>query len=133
MKQELLVNIILVFMAFAHAVGYAKEEGRPALSDFAAHPYGGEVKIPSYYKKGDDGWRDNLGKSVEAPHVNLAASYFVAVHSCGASCGYFTLSDLRTGQDAAALENCVRRWDKDGLRAPCRISPCGMKASGAAV
>lgn len=104
MKQnKILVNIMLASMVFACGVGYAKEETRPAFSEFAVSLFQGKLRIPLYYRKGADGWRDDLGKLVEAPHVNFAGRYFAAAHSCGANCRYFTLSDLTTGQDSPAL------------------------------
>lgn len=49
-------------------------------------------------------WRDALDKLVIPPEINFAGKYFMAVHSCGTGCRYYTLTDLSTGRELSALE-----------------------------
>jgi hypothetical protein len=76
----------------------------PEFSDYSVQTYSGKLRIPSYYVKSGDVWRDDMGKEVSPPKVNLAGRYYVGVHSCGTECRYFTLSDLTTGNDSKALD-----------------------------
>jgi len=53
----------------------------------------------------DDEWRDKLGKLVEPPRINFAGKYFVAVHSGGTGCSYYTTTDLSSGQELDLLKD----------------------------
>jgi hypothetical protein len=89
---------LLVASAFAH-----DDLARPKFSDYSVQTYSGSLRIPSYYIKSDDVWRDDMGKAVSPPKINFAGRYYVGVHSCGTECRYYTLSDLKTGGDSNAL------------------------------
>ncbi|WP_322105193.1 hypothetical protein [Paraburkholderia sp. J41] len=71
---------------------------------YSVDVFKGELKIPDYYKKTADGWRDDEGKLVDIPHVNFSGKYFIGRHSCGTECVYYTLSDLTTGKDYDYLD-----------------------------
>ena len=65
---------------------------------FRVDVYHGGPKIPREFHKDRDGlWVDESGKPASAPHVNFAGEYFLAAHSCGTCCRYYTQNDLRKG------------------------------------
>lgn len=43
-----------------------------------------------------------MGKVINPPAVSVGGRYYIAWHSCGAACRYFTLSDLSSGRESAA-------------------------------
>lgn len=45
-----------------------------------------------------------MDKLVAPPGVNFAGKYYIGLHSCGAGCRYYTLSDLTDGSDSNALD-----------------------------
>ncbi len=61
--------------------------------------YKGPMHTPSGLRNIDGSWRDESGKMVAPPEVTFAGEYYLAVHSCGADCRYYQLSNLRTGTD----------------------------------
>ncbi|WP_245616628.1 hypothetical protein [Paraburkholderia acidipaludis] len=76
----------------------------PKFSDYTTEIYKGQLKIPNYYQKTDDGWRDDMGKLVAPLEINFAGKYYIGLHSCGAGCRYYTLSDLSSGTDSSTLD-----------------------------
>jgi len=76
----------------------------PNFSDYPVAVYTGKIYIPSYYTKSKDGWRDDMGKEVAPIAVNFSGKYYIGLHSCGAECRYYTLSDLSTGKDFKTLD-----------------------------
>jgi hypothetical protein len=77
----------------------------PQFGDYQVPLYRGAIRPPKWIQHvGDDEWRDDLGKMVGPPEINFAGRYFVAVHSCGTGCRYYTLTDLSTGRDLDLLE-----------------------------
>jgi hypothetical protein len=54
-------------------------------------------EVLAYFNVADGEWRDNLDRVVAPPEVNFAGRYFIAVHSCGTGCRYYTLTDLSSG------------------------------------
>ncbi|WP_082852640.1 hypothetical protein [Caballeronia fortuita] len=103
MRIKLIIFAFAALSILVNKAGYAQAKDHPAFSDYPAHLYQGRLKIPSYYHSDGDTWRDDLGKTVDAPHVNLGGRFFAAAHSCGMDCRYFTISDLRSGEDGLAL------------------------------
>lgn len=96
---------IFVFsVAFSVGAFAADDVGLPKFSDYIVRVYGGKFNIPSYYVKVADVWRDDNGRVVAAPSINFAGKYYVGLHSCGAGCRYYTLSDLMAGKDSRALD-----------------------------
>jgi hypothetical protein len=73
-------------------------------SDYPVAIYTKQLRIPPCYVKTGDVWRDDMNKRVEAPHINFAGKYYVGLHSCGAECRYYTLSDLESGRDSHAID-----------------------------
>jgi hypothetical protein len=76
----------------------------PQFEDYQVAIYAQKIHVPAYYVQSGDVWRDNMGKQVDAPRVNFAGKYYIGLHSCGAECRYFTLSDLEKNRDSPALE-----------------------------
>lgn len=74
--------------------------GAPAIQfgQFPANVYRGHIKIPREFHKDSDGlWVDESGHPSFPPHINFAGEYFLAAHTCGTCCRYYTLNNLRTG------------------------------------
>ncbi len=75
---------------------------------FPVEVYHGRAKIPGEFHKDSQGdWNDEMGKPASRPRVNFAGEYYLAAHSCGTCCRYYTLDSLRTG----AGINQVRMFD----------------------
>ena len=78
----------------------------PRFSDYPVPLYQGAIHPPGWIRQGTDGEiRDDLDKLVEPPEINFAGKYFIAVHSCGTSCRYYTLTDLSSGRDLETLSS----------------------------
>ena len=74
-------------------------------NDYPASLYAGPLHIPKGISKGDDGyWRDSVGKRTNAPQINYAGKYYVALHGCGAGCRYYSITDLSSGIELDALQ-----------------------------
>lgn len=79
------------------------QDAIPIFSKYRADVYRGSLQIPSFAKKDGRLWRDNHGKLIGQPDVNAGGRFYIARHSCGAECRYFTLSDLSSGRESMAL------------------------------
>lgn len=75
----------------------------PKFSNYRADVYRGPIQIPSFARNDGGLWRDNYGKLIGQPDVNAGGRFYIARHSCGAECRYFTLSDLLSGQESMVL------------------------------
>lgn len=76
----------------------AQEPGAIHFNQYPTEVYRGHIRIPREFHRDPDGlWVDDSGKPAFQPHVNFAGEYFLAVHSCGTCCRYYTLNNLRTG------------------------------------
>jgi hypothetical protein len=71
---------------------------------FPVNTYQGHLKIPRWFhgQPGGMGY-DERGKLADWPHVTFAGEYYLAVHSCGTCCGYYTLNNLRTGREVTQI------------------------------
>ena len=68
--------------------------------DYNVKLYTGRIRRPKWIHRDANGeWRDELDKFVDAPIINFAGKYFVALHSCGTYCRYYTMTDLSTGRE----------------------------------
>jgi hypothetical protein len=93
---------VAVLLAFAASV--ALGDDIPQFKEYEVPLYKGEIRQPKWIRHVEgDMWRDELEKSVDPPEINFAGRYFVAVHSCGTSCRYYTLTDLSSGRDLDLL------------------------------
>ena len=93
-----------VFTAFLRLLAAQKDEPVPQFKQFPVDVYHGHNKIPREFHKDTDGvWIDDSGKPAPAPRVNFAGEYFLAAHSCGTCCRYYTLSNLRTGGEISRV------------------------------
>lgn len=106
------VCAVLASMAVGSVALAADRHEKPKFSDFPVPLYVGAKHIPKYYKRTGDTWTDDEGKQVGSPTVNFAGRYHVGLHSCGAECRYYTLSDLATGRDSNALDGFWSRGDE---------------------
>jgi hypothetical protein len=100
-----LFRTVLFFATTVCTFSYAVDGiALPKFSDYPAKIYQGELKLPTYYKKIGDDWRDDIGKMVSAPVINFAGRYHIGIHSCGADCRYYTFSDLEKGSESDVLD-----------------------------
>ncbi len=68
--------------------------------------YREKIHLPKWIRHvSDDEWRDELDKLVEPPEINFAGKYFIAGHSCGTGCRYYTLTDLSSGRELKVLDD----------------------------
>jgi hypothetical protein len=78
----------------------------PQFDDYKVPLYKGTIHTPKWIHRGDSGEaRDKLGKLVEEPEINFGGKYFLAVHSCGTGCRYYTLTDLSSGRDLNTMDD----------------------------
>src|ERR1700733_8556543 len=76
----------------------AQEQEPIPFNKYPVEVYRGHVKIPPEFHKDSEGlWQDESGKPASQPQVNFAGEYYLAVHSCGTCCRYYSLNNLRTG------------------------------------
>jgi hypothetical protein len=76
----------------------------PRFEDYKVALYRGAIHEPKWIRHvGGDEWRDHLGKIVDPPEINFAGKYFIAGHSCGTGCRFYTLTDLSSGRDLDVL------------------------------
>ncbi len=67
---------------------------------FPVRVYQGPIKTPVGLQKDEDGkWRDDLGNLVAPPAVGFAGEYYLPVQSCGTGCRFYSLINLRSGND----------------------------------
>jgi hypothetical protein len=93
-----------VFLAFLRPLAAQKDGREPQFNQFPVDVYHGHNKIPREFHKDKDGlWLDESGKPASAPRVNFAGEYYLAAHSCGTCCRYYTLSNLRTGGEISQI------------------------------
>lgn len=77
----------------------------PRFEEYPVALYSGAIHAPKWIRQADSGeWRDNLDKLVEPPEINFAGKYFIADHSCGTGCRYYTMTDLSSGRDLNVLK-----------------------------
>jgi hypothetical protein len=83
----------------------AQNDTKPLqFEQFPADFYRGKLKIPrGVYKDSEGQWRDEGHKLVAPLMVNFAGEYYLAAHSCGTGCRYYTLNNLRTGRDVSQV------------------------------
>ncbi|WP_321812590.1 MULTISPECIES: hypothetical protein [unclassified Burkholderia] len=98
------ISIVMTAILLGMATTAQPETLSSKFSNYSTPIYTGKLKIPDYYKKTDDGWRDDEGKLVDTPNINFAGKYFIGRHSCGTECIYYSLSDLTTGKDYNYLD-----------------------------
>lgn len=83
---------------------HADRPANPVFSDYPATVYKGKLVPPHFLTKNRDVWRDDMGKMVSPPVVNTAGKFYMAVHSFGTACRYYTLNDLSTGEETRVLD-----------------------------
>ena len=81
-------------------------QSSPRFEDYEVTIYTGTIHRPKWIRHvGADEWRDELGKLIEPPEVNFAGRYFIASHSCGTGCRYYTMTDLSSGRELNLLKD----------------------------
>ena len=76
----------------------------PRFEDYRVPLYRGAIHPSKWVQHVGGEWRDKLGKWIGPPEVNFAGKYFMALHSCGTGCRYYTLTDLASGRDLDVLD-----------------------------
>lgn len=94
--KAILISIVFPLLAVS-------QQRPPSFETYPASVYTGKIHNPKWIKKYGESWRDDLGKIVEVPEINFAGRYYIAVHSCGTGCRFYTLTDLATGKELDAL------------------------------
>lgn len=98
-------QIILLFIICVPLVP-AQKKFLPRFKDYKVSLYQGKIHLPNWMHYGSDGEsRDELDKLVESPGINFAGKYFVAGHSCGTGCRYYTMTDLSSGRELDVLDD----------------------------
>src|SRR2546423_1023795 len=96
MKNAITIAVSAMFFSLGASLA-AQTSSR--FEDYQAPVYTGAIYQPPWIRHvGGHEWRDKLGKLVVPPEVNFAGRYFVAVHSCGTYCRYYTMTDLSSGR-----------------------------------
>jgi hypothetical protein len=76
----------------------------PRFEEYPVSIHKGKIVVPSKFRKDSQGtWRDEFGKSMDVPQINFAGKYFLSLHSCGAECRYYQLTDLTSGRSVSGL------------------------------
>lgn len=106
MKLSLVVFLVAGCHLFFGAAFASDASTRPKFTDYPIETHSDQIdtQMPTYDDRSNREGRDEMGKFAGAPRVNFAGRYYVAVHSCGAGCRYFSLSDLRNGRDSDSLD-----------------------------
>jgi hypothetical protein len=103
--MKTILRVLILLVATSYALAHAKGVGMlPKFSDYSVDAYRGPLRIPSYYKKDGEDWRDDMGKLIAPPAINFAGKYYIGIHSCGADCRYYSISDLADGSESNALD-----------------------------
>jgi len=82
----------------------AQERAAMTFDRFPVEIYRGHLKMPREFHRSSGGlWQDESGKPASQPRVNFAGEYYLAVHSCGTCCRYYTLNNLHTGVEVSEV------------------------------
>ncbi len=97
------ITLLLIFLGLTLLV---TGQTPPRFEDYGVAIYRGTIHRPKWIRRvADNEWRDEVGKLVEPPEINFAGKYFVAVHSCGTACRYYTMTDLSSGRELELLKD----------------------------
>src|SRR5438128_1660159 len=98
--------LIILVVCIVSAQGNSLQESLPRFEEYRVPLYRGAIHRPKWIHHGSTGeWRDRLEKLVDEPEINFAGKYFIAIHSCGTGCAYYTLTDLSSGRDLNLLDD----------------------------
>jgi len=94
--------LLLIFLGLAlQVIGHKP----PRFEDYEVAIYRGRIHTPKWIRRvEDDEWRDETSKLSDPPEINCAGKYFVAAHSCGTGCRYYTMTDLSSGKELDLLK-----------------------------
>jgi len=97
------ITLLLIFLGLTlHVIG----QRPPRFEDYEVAIYRGRIHRPKWIRRvADDEWRDEASKLSDPPQINFAGKYFVAVHSCGTGCRYYTMTDLSSGKELDLLKD----------------------------
>lgn len=96
----------VIFLLIICVFSISAQDNSPRFEGYNVSLYQGKIHLPEWIRRASEGeWRDEPGKLVQSPVVNFAGKYFVAAHSCGTGCRYYTMTDLSSGRELQALNN----------------------------
>ncbi|MDR3351948.1 MAG: hypothetical protein LBO00_02855 [Zoogloeaceae bacterium] len=76
----------------------------PRFEEYPVSIHKGKIVVPSKFRKDRQGtWRDEFGKSRKSRKLILPES-ILSLHSCGAECRYYQLTDLTSGRSVSSLD-----------------------------
>lgn len=97
-----LLPVALLFGSACQCI--AQEQGAIHFDQFPVEVYRGHLKVPKEFHRDSDGhWQAESGKPASRPRVNFAGEYYLAAHSCGTCCRYYTLNNLHTGDEVSEI------------------------------
>jgi len=98
--------IPFLFLLLLPAFVSAQHVGQlPSFQNYRVQVLKGKIVRPKWIRRSPTGeWRNEFGKLVDPPKVNFAGRFYIATHSCGTGCRYYSLTDLQTGRDLQALD-----------------------------
>lgn len=104
--EKMKLNFAIALCLLLGSLPNQAQAKEPSFEDFPAKKYTGKIILPKWIKReGPDEWRDQFDKLVDEPEINFAGKFFVALHSCGTFCRYYTLTDLSTGKESGLLDH----------------------------
>ena len=106
MRSKIAFSVWLPLALFLALTGHCRAQSQDAIhfDQFHVKVFDGHIKMPHEFHKSPDGlWLDDAGKPASKPRVNFAGEYFLAAHSCGTCCRYYTLDSLRTGNEIDSI------------------------------
>lgn len=103
--MKIITQIIIIVTVYSIAVS-AQSKKTTRFEDYKVSVFKGKIRSPKWITKvSENEWRDELGKLVVPPEINFAGKYFVAAHSCGTGCRYYTMTDVTNGRELKLLDN----------------------------
>jgi len=104
MKMSRLLAVLALVVSAPQAFAELLNDVQPKFEQYHVDIYHGVLHPLKGYSKDRDGyWRDSNGKTVDAPEINFAGSYYISAHSCGTGCRYYTMNSMITGEESDVL------------------------------
>jgi hypothetical protein len=101
--MKILIQVVVVIALCSINIS-AQAKRNASFEDYKTSVFKGTIRSPKWIKKvSENEWRDELGKLVVPPDINFAGKYFVAAHSCGTGCRYYTMTDITNGRELDLL------------------------------
>lgn len=108
MRHYVLTLLLFLSAFYQSGLAYSKEKELIPDDIFIKHQlfdkypvevYKGKIHLPKKYKRQNNRWIDDMGKTVTPVEINFAGRYYIGLHSCGAGCRYYSLINLADQRD----------------------------------